>query len=125
MTGIGVARTRFLSREEIGRLHRVLDRYAESGGERRKQADIVRLLLLTGLRNGEIVGLRWSEVGGGGSLELADGKMGPRRVRDGLNGRFSLRRSVAECDCRLGTQCDFPVDFHRGRPSIWASTCSV
>ena len=52
--------TRFLSREEIGRLHRVLDRQTRKGG--REQADIIRLLLLTGCRKGEIVHLRWSEV---------------------------------------------------------------
>ena len=37
--------TRFLSREEIGRLHRVLDSQTRKGG--REQADIIRLLLLT------------------------------------------------------------------------------
>ncbi len=40
--------TRFLSREEIARLHRVLDRHGE--GSASQQADIIRLLLLTGCR---------------------------------------------------------------------------
>ena len=71
--------TRFLSRDEIGRLHGALDEHAERGEESRKQADIVRLLLLTGCRKGEIVGLRWSEVRAD-ALELADSKTGPRRV---------------------------------------------
>ena len=52
--------TRFLSREEIGLLHRVLD--AQTGEINRQQADIIRLLLFTGCRRGEIVRLRWSEV---------------------------------------------------------------
>ncbi|MCY4499274.1 MAG: hypothetical protein OXC14_18565 [Rhodospirillaceae bacterium] len=52
--------TRFLSREEVARLHAVLDRHDHSGS--RQQADIIRLLLLTGCRRGEIVNLRWSEV---------------------------------------------------------------
>ena len=69
--------TRFLSREEIARLHRALDAEAEKGN--RQQADIVRLLLLTGCRRGEIVGLRWSEVRNE-TLVLADSKTGPRRV---------------------------------------------
>ena len=68
---------RFLSREEIGRLHRVLDR--QTGEGNREQADIVRLLLLTGCRRGEIVRLRWSEVRDG-ALELGDSKTGPRKV---------------------------------------------
>ena len=37
--------TRFLSREEVARLHRVLDR--QTRDSRREQADIIRLLLLT------------------------------------------------------------------------------
>ena len=70
--------TRFLSRAELARLHAALDRHAgqESG---RQQADIIRLLLLTGCRRGEILGLRWSEVQDG-MLALADSKTGPRTV---------------------------------------------
>ena len=52
--------TRFLSREEVARLHRVLDR--QTRDSRREQADIIRLLLLTGCRRSEILRLRWSEV---------------------------------------------------------------
>ena len=46
---------------------------------RRRQADIIRLLLLTGCRKGEIVTLRWREVEGD-TLNLADSKTGPRKV---------------------------------------------
>ena len=69
--------TRFLSLEEVGRLHRVLD--AQTRKECRQQADIIRLLLLTGCRKGEIVCLRWSEVHPD-VLVLADSKTGPRQV---------------------------------------------
>ena len=69
--------TRFLSREEIDRLHLVLDRYAD--GNRSQQADIIRLLLLTGCRRNEIARLRREEVKGD-RLELADSKTGPRTV---------------------------------------------
>ena len=69
--------TRFLSREEVARLYRVLD--AQTRRDSRPQADIVRLLLLTGCRRGEIVGLRWSEVRDG-MLVLSDSKTGPRTV---------------------------------------------
>ncbi len=71
--------TRFLSREEIARLHRVLDRYAEGNRSQAQQADIVRLLLLTGCRKSEIVYLRRDEVRED-RLELADSKTGPRTV---------------------------------------------
>lgn len=69
--------TRFLSREELARLHAALD--AQTLPDRRQQADIVRLLLLTGCRRGEIMGLRWSEVREDG-LALTDAKAGPRTV---------------------------------------------
>ena len=71
--------TRFLSAEEIERLHRVLDRLVGERPSRRPQADIIRLLLLTGCRRGEILKLHWSEVDGD-RLNLADSKTGPRRV---------------------------------------------
>ena len=73
------ALTRFLTREEIARLHRVLDGYMSHHASRRRQANIIRLLLLTGCRKGEIVNLRWREVDGD-TLNLADSKTGPRKV---------------------------------------------
>ena len=69
--------TRFLSREEIGRLHEVLDRYEAKRPSSKAQADIIRLLLLTGCRKSEILNLRWREVGND-MLELEDSKTGPR-----------------------------------------------
>ena len=71
--------TRFLSTEEIARLHRTLDRLVEERPSRRAQADIIRLLLLTGCRKSEILTLRWSEVDGN-VLRLAEAKTGPRTV---------------------------------------------
>ena len=70
-------RTRFLSREEIARLHASLDRHA--AGRRGQQADIIRLLLLTGCRKNEIVRLKRREVDGS-CLRLEDSKTGPRTV---------------------------------------------
>ncbi len=87
--------TRFLSREEIARLHRVLDRHGEGSRSEAQQADIVRLLLLTGCRKSEIVYLRRDEVRED-RLELADSKTGPRTVL--LNGpaRKIVVRRMAE-----------------------------
>ena len=73
------ALTRFLSRDELRRLHRALDRHARTGTRYARQADIIRLLLLTGCRRGEILSLRWHEVDGD-TLALADAKTGPRTV---------------------------------------------
>ena len=81
--------TRFLSTEEIARLHRVLDGHAGAGG--RAQADIIRLLLLTGCRRNEIVRLRWVEVRGD-TLVMADSKTGPRKVPLNSQARAILER---------------------------------
>ena len=71
-------RTRFLSRTEVARLREALTAH-QGRGSGRQQADIIRLLLLTGCRKGELVGLRWSEVSKV-TLRLHDGKTGPRVV---------------------------------------------
>ena len=100
--------TRFLSREEIARLHLVLDRQTRKGC--REQADIIRLLLLTGCRRSEIVCLRWSEVRDG-ALMLADGKTGPRTVP--LN---SLARHILDRQPRGASAFVFPSPLDHTRP---------
>ena len=81
--------TRFLSRDEVARLHRVLD--SQTRDSRREQADIIRLLLLTGCRRSEILRLRWSEVDRD-RLVLADGKTGPGIVPLNTQARRILER---------------------------------
>lgn len=70
--------TRFLSQEELTRMHEVLDAH-RGRGSGQQQVAIIRLLLLTGCRKSEMVHLRWDEVDGG-VLRLADSKTGPRTV---------------------------------------------
>ena len=100
--------TRFLSREEVARLHRVLDR--QTRHSRREQADIIRLLLLTGCRRSEILRLRWSEVDRD-RLVLADGKTGPRIVP--LN---TPARRILDCRPRGGSPYVFPSPRDPSRP---------
>ena len=100
--------TRFLSREELGRLHSVLDEHARKGG--RQQVDIVRLLLLTGCRRGEIVTLRRSEVHDD-MLSLGDSKTGPRKVP--LN---SQARAILDRQPRTGSPFVFPSPRDASRP---------
>ena len=71
--------TRFLSRDEIRILHQHLDASVAERPSRAPQADIIRLLLFTGCRRGEIVHLRWDEVHGD-TLQLRDSKTGPKPV---------------------------------------------
>ena len=100
--------THFLSREEISRLHNVLDR--QTRHSRREQADIIRLLLLTGCRRSEILRLRWSEVDRD-RLVLADGKTGPRIVPLNTPARRILERRL-----RGGSPFVFPSPRDPARP---------
>ena len=102
--------TRFLSHEEIQRLHRALDRFAATQPSRTQQADIIRLLLLTGCRKSEIVTLRWQDVDGD-MLNLADAKSGPRRVF--LN---APARAILERQPRSGSAYVFPSPSKPGEP---------
>ena len=74
-------RERFLTREEIHQLGRVLDA-AETDGSIWPQAiAAIRLLLLTGCRKNEILTLRWDDVDRtAGELRLRDAKTGTRMV---------------------------------------------
>ena len=83
--------TRFLSRDEIRRLHDALDAASRRGPVQSRQPDIIRLLMLTGCRKMEIVNLRWSEVDGD-TLALADSKTGPRKVHLNPQARAVLDR---------------------------------
>ena len=101
--------TRFLSREELVRLHAALDRHA--GRKRgRQQADIIRLLLFTGCRKSEITGLCWSEVQDG-RLVLVDSKTGRRTVPLGSQARAILDRQP-----RTGSPFVFPSLLDPSRP---------
>jgi integrase len=71
---------RFLSLAEMERLGRVLAEDSGSAGKVQPiAAAAVALLLLTGCRVGEVLGLQWQDVKGN-RLTLRDGKTGPRTV---------------------------------------------
>ena len=69
-------RERFLSEDEVRRLSA---RLAAHEAPWPQQVAIIRLLLLTGCRKGEILTLRWSDYRDG-RLFLRDSKTGPRTV---------------------------------------------
>ena len=102
--------TRFLSSHEIRRLNRALEEHSRNGAVAQQQADIIRLLLLTGCRKSEILSLRWSEVEGN-TLALADSKTGPRKVP--LNAQA---RRIIERQPRGASAFVFPSPRHPERP---------
>ena len=69
-------RERFLSAAEMRRLGEVLARHE---ADQPQAVAIIRLLLLTGCRKGEIVSLKWRDYREG-KLFLRDSKVGPRTV---------------------------------------------
>ena len=104
--------TRFLSREEIGRLHEVLDGYEPRRPSCKAQADIIRLLLLTGCRSGEMLKLRWREVEDD-TLELEDSKTGPRQVLLSPEARAIIERQP-----RAGSPWVFPSPVNPARARV-------
>ena len=102
--------TRFLSREEVRRLHHELDDHGSARPSRARQADIIRLLLLTGCRRSEILTLRWQDIGGD-TLNLVDAKTGPRQVFLSAPARAILERRP-----RSGSAYVFPSPLDPGRP---------
>ncbi len=105
--------TRFLSSEELGRLHCVLDQHDRESPHRlsqRQQIDIIRLLLLTGCRKSEIVRLRREEVSGD-CLHLVDSKTGPRTVFLNEESRVIIDRHISGHSAFL-----FPSPRDPGRP---------
>ncbi len=100
--------TRFLSRDEIARLNAALDRH--SAGRTGVQADIIRLLLLTGCRKSEITHLRRSEVDGS-RLRLEDSKTGPRIVYLSAEARAIVERRMRGAGAYL-----FPSPRNPARP---------
>ena len=113
--------TRFLSREELDRLHCVLDRRAgakRTTQSQRHQIDIIRLLLLTGCRKNEIVRLRRDEVVGN-QIRLRDAKTGPRTVL-----LCTEARSILERRLKGSREYLFPSSQDGSRPihddlSLW------
>ena len=102
--------TRFLSAEEIVRLHETLDQCVAERPAWERQADILRLLIHTGCRKSEIKDLKWSEVEEG-TLRLSDSKTGPRTVHLSADARAVIARQ------RRGIgPFVFPSPVNPGRP---------
>ena len=74
-------RERHLTPEELERLGDVLRQVELERTESPSSVALVRLLLLTGARLGEVLGLRWDRIDWqAGSVRLADSKTGPKTL---------------------------------------------
>ena len=109
--------TRFLSRTEVDRLHAALDAH-QGRGSGRQQAEIIRLLLLTGCRKGELVHLRWSEVDED-VLRLTDSKTGPRTVFLSAQARAILARQPRTHCPYVFPSLDDPSQTRSTDLSLW------
>ncbi|MYB76901.1 MAG: tyrosine-type recombinase/integrase [Chloroflexi bacterium] len=98
------------ARNAVARLHRTLDRLVGERPSRWAQADVIRLLLLTGCRKSEILTLRWSEVDGD-MLRLAKAKTGPHTVW-----LSEAAQAVIARQSRTGSAFVFPSPRGPARP---------
>ncbi len=108
---------RVLSKDEIARLHQVLDAMRP---RLTNTVDIIRMLLLTGCRAGEIRLLHWQEVKGN-RLTLEDSKTGPRviwisAVAEDLLKERRRERGVPSQTQELAREYVFPSAQHPNMP---------
>ncbi len=90
----------------------MLDGYEPRRPSCKAQADIIRLLLLTGCRSGEMLKLRWREVEDD-TLELEDSKTGPRQVL-----LSPEARAIIEQQPRSGSPWVFPSPVNPARARV-------
>lgn len=110
---------RYLTHIEFGELGAAIRR-AELAKENPFGLAIIRLLVLTGARKGEIEGLKWSEVNlNSGYLELADSKTGQKRIPLNLGAREVICQQNGQ---ELNTYV-FPAQVGNGHyvgtPKVW------
>lgn len=110
---------RFLSVDEFRRLGAELSS-AHSNGENPYAVSIIRLLLLTGARKGEIEQLKWTEVDfASGFLRLADSKTGQKLIF--LNAL--AMQDLARLERVAGTKFVFPSfdgkSWYQGTSKVW------
>ena len=114
-------RNRFLTTQEMCRLGSVLEEFERHKPE---AVALIRLLILTGCRQGEIRHLRWDDYREG-NLYLRDSKTGPRTVWLSNSARYVLnglkRSSIWVFPAQRGDEFMRNETLYR----IWRDICSV
>lgn len=116
------ARTRYLSKKEIGQLWSVLDRRPHPS------SDVYKLILLTACRPGEALGLRWDEISEDGTVWT----LPEERSKNGMAHRVFLTPAVREILDRRrqaagGSAYVFTSDSTEGGPLrfLWKHNAAV
>jgi integrase len=110
---------RYLSQAELVSLGKVL-REAELQGDNLFAIAILKLLIFTGARKGEIESLKWSEVDfQGGYLRLKDSKTGAKAIPFNA-GAMEILNGI---DVLEGSEFVFPAHrgdgYYQGTPKVW------
>jgi integrase len=110
---------RYLSQQELVVLGKAL-RNAETEGENPSALAILKLLVFTGARKGEIEALKWSEVDfASGYLKLADSKTGQKAIP--LNA--GALQILNDQERLAGNDYVFPAyrgeRYYEGTPKVW------
>ncbi len=111
---------RFLDTDELARLGRALDARADEWPE---AVAAIRLLALTGCRRGEVLNLRWRDIGEN-AIALRDSKTGPRSVPLGEAAQAVIEALPGPRD---PDTCLFPANAGRSTPhniaNCWQTVC--
>ena len=112
---------RFLNTDELARLGRALDAREAEWPE---AVNAIRLLALTGCRRGEVLDLRWRDIGAS-AINLRDSKTGPRVVPLGTDARTLIEAlpGARDPDAYL-----FPHHARKRKPKTlverWQTICA-
>jgi integrase len=110
---------RYLNQQELVELGKALREAAEAG-ENPSAIAILKLLIFTGARKGEIETLKWSEIDSqSGYMRLADSKTGQKAIP--LNaGALEVLNGLARLE---GSKFVFPAyrseGYYEGTPKVW------
>lgn len=105
-------RQRFLSQDEVHHLFEVLDGLALEGKISRTQGNVVKLLLLTGARSGELMSARWEWIDWNRhTIQVPDSKSGEKEIylSDAANAVLLDQQVEAS-----GSDYIFPANSERG-----------
>lgn len=121
-----IKRHRYLSPDELGRLSEVLPKHDDQAA-----ANIVRLLLLTGARSGEIRGMRWDQLDLEAGVWTKPGSTTKQKTEHRVPLSAPARQLLVElrAEARDGAEYVFPGrgnDGHRSDiKNEWAAICKA